>query len=192
MPCIQQHLVSGAVRNCEAEAIYRSADGRKEGAMILDMFRLDDKAAVSPAAAAARGSHHWLSPEPARSHRFTNIKCELDADSRTDPLCRPRAYRCLRLANPEVTAQLAGQAVGLSGSSTSSSLSVGGTKTAAKHLDKDLADALRLQRRHRPRADARRGAVDAGAPRRRGVISAPAPPPRPGRLAGSAVFSAWR
>lgn len=78
MPCIHsRHTPRFREQSQEAAASllpFRPTAG-KEGAMILDMFRLDDKVAVITGGGAAwEQPSHWLSPRRRGCpHRFTNI-----------------------------------------------------------------------------------------------------------------------
>lgn len=114
--------------------------------MILDMFRLDDKVAVITGGAAAwEQPSHWLSPSGADVLIASRTSSELDAVAEQIRAAGRRAHTVAAdLAHPEVTAQLAGQAVGAFGKLDIVVNNVGGTmpNTLLSTSTKDLADAF--------------------------------------------------
>lgn len=114
--------------------------------MILDMFRLDDKVAVITGGGAAwEQPSHWLSPSGADVLIASRTSSELDAVAEQIRAAGRRAHTVAAdLAHPEVTAQLAGQAVGAFGKLDIVVNNVGGTmpNTLLSTSTKDLADAF--------------------------------------------------
>ncbi|CFE34635.1 short-chain dehydrogenase/reductase [Mycobacterium tuberculosis] len=150
MPCIHsRHTPRFREQSQEAAASllpFRPTAG-KEGAMILDMFRLDDKVAVITGGGRGLGAAIALAFAQAGADVLiaSRTSSELDAVAEQIRAAGRRAHTVAAdLAHPEVTAQLAGQAVGVFGKLDIVVNNVGGTmpNTLLSTSTKDLADAF--------------------------------------------------
>ncbi|COV49573.1 short-chain dehydrogenase/reductase [Mycobacterium tuberculosis] len=150
MPCIHsRHTPRFREQSQEAAASllpFRPTAG-KEGAMILDMFRLDDKVAVITGGGRGLGAAIALAFAQAGADVLiaSRTSSELDAVAEQIRAAGRRAHTVAAdLAHPEVTAQLAGQAVGAFGKLDIVVNNVGGTmpNTLLSTSTKDLADAF--------------------------------------------------
>lgn len=115
--------------------------------MILDMFRLDDKVAVITGGGRGLGAAIALAFAQAGADVLiaSRTSSELDAVAEQIRAAGRRAHTVAAdLAHPEVTAQLAGQAVGAFGKLDIVVNNVGGTmpNTLLSTSTKDLADAF--------------------------------------------------